>query len=455
MLNVDTIKIPNIESNGIKMEFLNTIDWSIWGPCLAVLVLITLSGFFSSSETALTAVSRARMHSLEKEGDKRAKTVNLLLESKDRLIGALLLGNNLVNILASAIATAFFINLVGESGVVYATLIMTLIVLIFAEVLPKTYALNNSDKLALAIAPIIRVVVFVFSPVTALISHIVYFTMKICGVRAEEGNLASLAEQELRGAIDLAHENEGEDIRTRESTEKRAMLRSILDLVDVEVEDVMTHRRHVVSINADEAIETIVDQVLNSPYTRLPVWQDDNDNIIGVIHAKVLLKEMRAVSGKIDDLDIKTIVLEPWFIPETTSLFDQLQAFRERKEHFAVVVDEYGSFQGIATLEDILEEIVGEIDDEHDLAVAGVKAQGDGTYLVDGTVTIRDLNREFDWELPDEDYVTVAGLILHESQMVPDAGQSFAFYGYRFKIMKRLRNQLTLISVKPPVMKEN
>ena len=455
LIIVNTINVPNIESNGIKMDFLNTIDWSIWGPVSAILILVALSGFFSSSETALTAVSRARMHAMEKEGDRRAKTVNALLESKDRLIGALLLGNNLVNILASAIATAFFINLVGESGVVYATLIMTLVVLIFAEVLPKTYALNNSDKLALAIAPIIRLVVYVFSPITALISHIVYFTMKICGVKAEEGNLASLAEQELRGAIDLAHENEGTDSKIKESTEKRAMLRSILDLVDVEVEDVMTHRRHVASVNADDPMESIVDQVLNSPYTRLPVWQDDNDNIVGVIHAKILLKELRTVSGDISELDIKTIALEPWFIPETTSLFDQLQAFRERKEHFAVVVDEYGSFQGIATLEDILEEIVGEIDDEHDLAVAGVKAQGDGTYFVDGTVTIRDLNREFDWELPDEDYVTVAGLILHESQMLPEVGQSFAFYGYRFKIMKRVRNQLTLISVKPPVMKED
>lgn len=437
------------------MDIITSIDWSLWGPPLAVLGLICLSGFFSGSETALTAVSKARMHSLEKDGETRAKTVNGLLDSKDRLIGALLLGNNLVNILASAIATAFFINLVGEAGVVYATLIMTLIVLIFAEVLPKTYALNNADKLALKIAPIIRLVVLVFSPITALISHIVYFTLKVLGIKGDDGNLSSLAEQELRGAIDLAHENDNaEDEKRRESTEKRAMLRSILDLVDVEVEDVMTHRRNVVSIDANRPMEEIVDQVLNSPYTRIPVWKSDTDDILGVIHAKVLLRELRSAGGNINQMDIRTMVLEPWFIPETTSLFDQLQAFRERKEHFAIVVDEYGSFQGIVTLEDILEEIVGEIDDEHDVAVPGVRAQADGTYLVDGTVTIRDLNREFDWDLPDEHYVTIAGLILHESQMVPESGQNFSFYDYRFNIVKRVRNQLTLISIRPPIMQE-
>lgn len=435
------------------MEFLSSIDWSLWGPILSILLLICLSGFFSGSETALTAVSRARMHALEKDGDGRAVVVNRLIERKDRLIGALLLGNNLVNILASAIATALFIRLVGESGVVYATLIMTAIVLIFAEVLPKTYALNNSDKMALAIAPLVRVVVFVFSPVSVLVEKIVQITLKILKISVNDVDMAMMAHQELRGAIDLAHESEQQrdEDSTRESSEKRAMLRSILDLVDVTVEDVMTHRRGVTAICVDEPVGTIVDQVLGSPYTRIPVWEGDNDNVVGVIHAKALLRELRSLNGDIDSLGIKTVLLEPWFIPETTTLFDQLQAFRERKEHFAIVVDEYGSFQGIVTLEDILEEIVGEIDDEHDTTVAGVRAQADGSYLIDGMVTIRDLNRDLDWDLPDEDYTTLAGLLLHESKMLPEAGQRFSFYGYTFKIMKRQRNQITLISVNPPI----
>jgi len=432
------------------MEFINTIDWSFWWPIPSILLLICMSAFFSGSETALTAVSRARMLTLEKEGNPRAAIVNLLIEHRDRLIGALLLGNNLVNILASALATAFFINLVGEAGVVYATLVMTLVVLIFAEVLPKTYALANHDKMALFIAPVIRAVVFVFSPITNMISQIVNMTLRILGVHAGNPNMADLAVQELRGAIELAHEHENGDGVMRESSEKRAMLRSILDLVDVDIEDVMTHRSNVVALDGDAPMNQLVDEVLNSPYTRLPVWQDEPDNIIGVIHAKILLRELRSVSGNIERLDIKTMLLDPWFVPETTTLYDQLQAFRERKEHFAIVVDEYGSWQGIVTLEDILEEIVGEIDDEQDLTATGIRQEMDGTYLIDGTATVRDVNRELDWNLPDEHYTTMAGLIIHESKMIPEAGQNFIFFGHRFTIVTREKRQITLIRVAAP-----
>lgn len=386
------------------------------------------------------------MSVLEKEGDKRAAIVNVLIERKDRLIGALLLGNNLVNILASAIATAFFINLVGEAGVVYATLIMTVIVLVFAEVLPKTYALANSDKMALAIAPLIRVVVFVFYPVTATISKLVNGTLRTLGLTNDDADLADMAQQELRGAIDLAHGHEG-DNPERESSEKRAMLRSILDLVDVDIEDVMTHRSNVTALDASNPVDILVDDVLNSPYTRLPVYKDNADDIVGIIHAKILLRELRNVNGDVSKLDIKTVLIEPWFVPETTTLFDQLQAFRERKEHFAIVVDEYGAFQGIVTLEDILEEIVGEIDDEQDFSVLGIRDQGDGAYFIDGTVSVRDVNRELDWNLPDEGYTTIAGLIIHESKMIPEVGQSFIFHGTRFTIMMRERHQITVLKV--------
>jgi Mg2+/Co2+ transporter CorB len=228
------------------------------------------------------------------------------------------------------------------------------------------------------------------------------------------------------------------------------MLRSILDLVDVDVEDVMTHRSNVTTLNIESSIEQIVDDVLDSPYTRIPVWKNDKDNIIGIIHAKILLKELRHIGGSVEKLSIDSILMEPWFVPETTTLFDQLQAFRERKEHFAIVVDEYGAFQGIVTLEDVLEEIVGEIDDEQDLETTGIHVQDDGSYLVEGTLTVRDLNRELDWNLPDEDYTTIAGLIIYESKMVPDVGQSFLFYGYRFQIMQRERNQITSLKITAP-----
>ena len=235
-----------------------------------------------------------------------------------------------------------------------------------------------------------------------------------------------------------------------ETQEQRAMLRSVLDLEHVEVCEIMTHRKNVMMVDASKSQTQIVEEVLDSPYTRLPLWKDDFDNIIGVIHVKMLIKELRAHEGNVTTPDIESLVTEPWFIPETTTLFDQLQAFRQRREHFAIVVDEYGSYMGIVTLEDIIEEIVGEIEDEMDEIVAGVRKQPNGTFLVDGDVTIRDLNREFDWDLPDEDYSTIAGLILHEAQIIPDPGQSFNFYGMRFDVVKRQRNQITLVRITSP-----
>jgi len=414
---------------------------------LCIIILLFLSGFFSGSETAMTAASRARLHGWEKEGNKRAGLVNRIRARKERLIGALLLGNNLVNILASALATSVLIDIFGPSGVVYATLAMTILVLIFSEVLPKTYALHNADKMTVAIAPIINIVVILFAPIAESVNWIVRQTLKLFGT---DLSLVSKGEhlEVLRGVIELHEGDEGDG---GEAQEQRAMLRSILDLKEVDVEEVMTHRKNVIMIDANDPIEKIIDDVLGSAYTRLPVFKDDNDNIIGVLHAKALLRELRAAAGVHQHINVEDIAADPWFVPESTTLVDQLQAFRARREHFAVVVDEYGTFMGIVTLEDILEEIVGEIDDEHDEAVTGVKQLKNGRFLVDGDVTIRDLNREFDWELPGhEDYSTIAGLIIHEAQTIPDQGQSFTFYDFQFDIVKRQRNQLMQVRVSAP-----
>lgn len=407
----------------------------------AIFVLLLLSGFFSGSETAMTAASKVRLHSREKGGDERAGLVNRIRDKKDRMIGALLLGNNLVNILASALATSVLIKIFGEAGVVYATLVMTFLVLIFAEVLPKTYALHHAETMALRIAPFIQFVVFIFAPITETVTWIVRRCLKLIGIDISKVGAGSHLEL-LRGAIDM-HEGPEE-----ETLEQRAMLRSILDLAEVDVEDIMVHRKNAVMIDADMPVEEIVEAVLASPYTRLPLWRNDPDNIIGVIHAKLLLKELNAHDGSTEAINIENVAMVPWFIPDTTHLYDQLQAFRARKEHFAIVVDEYGSFMGIVTLEDILEEIVGEIDDEHDITVPGVKRLGTKTFLIDGTVTIRDLNREFDWNLPDGDYSTLAGLILTEAQMVPKTGQKFSFHGFSFDIVRKMRHQITKIRVK-------
>jgi Mg2+/Co2+ transporter CorB len=418
-------------------------------PIIAIAILLCLSAFFSGSETALTAASKVRLTAKAREGNKRASMVNKIRDQKDRMIGALLLGNNLVNILASALATSVLIKVFGPSGVFYATFVMTLLVLIFAEVLPKTYAFHYADTMSMRIAPAIRFVIMIFAPVTETVTFIVRGVLRLFGVDISKVTAGSHLEL-LRGVIDM-HDGKG-----KETQEQRAMLRSILDLFDVDVEDIMIHRQNVKMIDADADIEKSIEDVLSSPYTRLPLWRGDQDNIIGIVHARWLIRELqkaekeKAEKGKAKKLKIESVALEPWFIPETTNLFDQLQAFRERKEHFALVVDEYGTFQGIVTLEDILEEIVGEIDDEHDMEVEGVRKIQDGSYLVDGTVTIRDLNREFDWRLPDEEYSTLAGLILFESQSLPETGQCFRFHKFRFDIIKRARNQITLIRVTPP-----
>lgn len=408
----------------------------------AIALLLILSAFFSGSETALTGASRPLMHQLEVTGNSRAVIVNQLQEKQGSLIGAILIGNNLVNILASALATSLLITQFGEAGIIYATLSMTALVVMFSEILPKTYALQNADRMALSIGPIIRPVVFVLSPLTHATQSIVRLTLRLFGIKLGAGESFFSHNEELRGAIEL-HEGSDEAVQ-----HERAMLRSVLDLAEVEVGEIMVHRKTVIMVNLDDTPQDIVEQVLESPYTRVPLWRDQPDNIVGIIHAKELLRALHGDPEAGAKLDIEELAADPWFVPETTRLLDQLHAFRSRHEHFAVVVDEYGTLMGVVTLEDILEEIVGDIADEHDVSVPGLRPQHDGSYIVDGNFTIRDLNRQLEWSLPDEEAATVAGLVLHESRRIPEVGQTFLFYGIRFEIMRRQRHQITAIRVK-------
>lgn len=425
---------------------------SIFLTALLVMVLVALSGFFSLAETALTSASRAKMLTLAQEGNWRAKVVNFLLAKNDKMLAALLLGNNLINILASAITTELMLRLFDKNGIAIATVLMTVIVLIFAEVLPKSWALHRADNLAMAIAPAVRIILYVLNPITSALSWIVRKTAALFGANFEQVKY-SISIEELRGAIEM-HQGDHHTV-DQEETEtirhERAMMKSVLDLADVTVSEVMTHRRNAEMLDASLSPTEVIDRSLASQFSRLPIYQDNPENIVGVIHTKLLMRQLRAMEGSREEVDILSLVSEPWFIPETTTLFDQLQQFRERREHFALVVDEYGTWLGIVTLEDILEEIVGQIDDEHDHVKQHVHddPQGDGSYVIDGTTTIRDINRRFDWNLPDEDYATVAGLVLYESQAVPDIGQSFTFYNYRFDILERHRHQITKVRVTP------
>lgn len=410
---------------------------------IAILLLIASSAFFSGSETALTAASPARMHELERKGDSRARIVNRLITSRERLIGAVLLGNNLVNILASALATSLFLTLFGDAGVVYATIVMTALVLVFAEVLPKTYAINNSDRMALVVAPILRVVVRLFGPITVAVEVIVKTILKQLGADITRSIDEATAHEEIRGAIDL-HARAGIVVK-----DHRDMLGGVLDLNDLAVADIMIHRTNMEAINADEPTQAIVDAALASPHSRLPLWRGEQDNVVGILHVKNLLRAIAANKGKATGIDVVALANPPWFVPDTTTVQDQLNAFLKRKAHFAVVVDEYGEMMGLVTLEDILEEIVGDIKDEHDIEVKGVRQMADGSVSVEGSVPIRDLNRALDWSLPDEEANTIAGLVIHEAQHIPEPGQAFTFYGFRMQVTGRERNRITGLTIRP------
>jgi len=408
-----------------------------------VIGLILISAFFSGSETALTATSRARMHELERRGNRRAATVNRLIAAPERLIGSVLLGNNLMNILASALATTVFVELFGTAGVALATLAMTALVLIFGEVMPKTYAILNPDRFALAVAPLIRASVAVFAPFVSGVEAIVRLTFRLFGVDITDARKLLTAQEELRGAINL-HHREGAFIKR-----DRDMLGGILDLSELELSDVMVHRTNMHTIDASQPPGEIITDVLKSGHTRIPVWKDNQDNIIGILHAKDLLAALQAAGGDAAKIDIEAVTTPPWFVPDSTSVADQLNAFLRRKVHFAIIVDEYGEVMGLVTLEDVLEEIVGEISDEHDVAVSGVRREAAGSYVVEGSVPIRDLNRLNDWHLPDEEATTIAGLVLHEARMIPEIGQAFTFHGFRFEVLRKRRNQLTSLRITP------
>jgi Mg2+/Co2+ transporter CorB len=423
------------------------LDATSWATIGAIIVLLAMSAFFSGSETALTAASRGKLHSMADKGSNGAKRALHLTEDTERLIGAVLLGNNLVNILAAALATSLFTRLFGDSGVALATLVMTLLVLVFAEVLPKTYAITNSEGAASFVSAPIRVIVFILSPIVGAVRWFVRGMLRIMGADMSGLDGGDAAQQEIAGAIALGH-SEGNFQK-----DDRDRLLGALDLKDREVEEIMLHRSNIEIINGDDTPEKIVSQSLASNYTRLPIYKDEPENIIGVIHAKDLLREVdRLVRGEglgIDALDIFSIAREPYFVPETTPLDDQMREFLRRKAHFALVVDEYGDLQGLITLEDILEEIVGEITDEHDEDAEILDGQDEnGNFEIDGAATIRDVNRIHDWNLPDEEANTIAGLVIHEAQMIPTLGQVFSFHGFRFEIAGRDQNRITMLKVR-------
>ena len=408
----------------------------------AIVLLIAMSAFFNLSETGLTASSRARMHALEQEANSKAILVNRLLSKPEKMIGTVLLGNTLVDVLAASLASTLAVSLVGDIGVAYATGIVTVLIVIFAAVLPKTFALAAPDTTALFVAPIMRGIIWLFTPLTTAIEYVVRAILRLTpSTKDDEANILS-AHEEIRGTIDL---------QAKEGTVGRGdanMLGGVLDLRDLQVADIMIHRTKMGTLNADDPPEAIIEEILKSQYTRIPLWKGQPENIVAVLHTKDLLAALGRSGWDPSKLEVMSFAQEPWFVPDTTSLKDQLNQFLKRKAQMALVVDEYGEVQGLITLEDILEEIVGQIADEHDTGDVHVRPQADGTVNVDGTVAVRDLNRQMDWNLPDDEWTTIAGLVIHEAQTIPEPGQIFTFHGYRFEILRKSRNKISALRIK-------
>lgn len=426
-------------------------DTAFWVTSGAILILLILSGFFSGSETALTVASRAKLRTRAAKGSKGAQRALDITDDKERLIGSILLGNNLTNILAASLATALFTRMFGDNGVALATLIMTLLVLVFAEVLPKSYAITNPENAAMNVSRLIRAIIFLFSPFVAAVRALVRGILWVFGVRTDPGGQMLAVREEIAGAISLGHDEGAVE------KEDRDRLLGALDLGDRSIEEIMRHRSEIEMIDVALPPQDILEKVLQSAHTRIPIFKGDPENIIGVLHAKDLLRAMyaRTLGSAVSDstfegFDVFEVAMPPYFVPETTPLDDQMRQFLRRQSHFALVVDEYGVLQGLITLEDILEEIVGEITDEFDpdSELELVRSE-DGEWTVDGATTIRDLNRAADWNLPDEEAITIAGLIIHEAQLIPTQGQVFSFHNFRFEVLERKANRLTRLRIRP------
>ena len=402
-----------------------------------IIILIIISGMFSGSETSVTSVNRSKIHKLANKGDKRAKKLLNLIDKKNELISSILVGNNIVNILASVLATAILIEYFGSNGIFYSTLVMTCLIVIFAEVLPKNIALIKADRFALFFSWPLTIFVKIFYPINLILKSLNLVIYKIFGIDHKKKNIS--VTEDIRNMIDM-HEDEG-DLHKDESS----MINAILDLKEITVEKIMTHRKNIFSFDINET-DKIYSIIAKSSFSRIPVWQDNPNNILGIIHAKNILSNLDH-EGKIDIKKIKESIIKPWFIPETTRVKDQLNEFINRKEKIAFVVDEYGELMGLISLEDIIEEIVGNIFDEKDFSTIGIRRIKDNQYRIRGDVNIRDINRELDIKLPENNASTLAGYLIYKTEAFPEVGQTFKFNDIIYEILNKNKNQITQIKV--------
>ena len=411
-----------------------------WIYLLLIVILVIVSGFLSGSETAITAVSKARIITKAKEGNKKAKFVKNLISRKEDLIASLLLSNNLVNVLSSALATAFLYKIFGNSGIIYATLLMTIILVIFAEVLPKTYALNRPTRTSLAIGRILIALVYLLKPFIKFINLFVKFFLKNLTKKTLQFSNQQI-EEELKGAIDLYGTSDSD------SKQEKMMLQNVLTLSDTTVDEIITHRSNIFSIDIESTMADISKKISNSKFTRIPIWQNVPENIVGILDSRSIIAD-KFSKNSLTKKEFTSLIKKPWFIPESTDLLDQLIAFKNKKEHLALVIDEYGELLGLVTLEDIIEEIVGDIVDEIDTPNSHIVEHLDGSVYVEGLVSLRDLNKTYSWNLPDEDASTIGGFIINLAKRIPLYGEIINYKNLRFKILSHSRKKIIRLEIK-------
>lgn len=404
-----------------------------------IIISLILSALISSSETALTGVSRGRLSAMINQKHTGALRVWRILDKPKQFISTLLLMNNFVNIVSSAAITLMFVKLFGDKGAVYSTVTMTVLVVIFGEIIPKSIAIARPTESSIRLARFVSFLVTISVPFVMILQFVVDAIFKLIGFQSKGLVDEDVLREELRGSIDVSHQS-GAVFK-----DEKDRLGGLLDLRDLDVSDVMMHRKDITMMDVDMPVKELISEILKTPYTRVPLYQDNTENIVGVLHAKDVLRALIDAETGFNDINILDVMRKPWFIPETTPVTIQLNKFLSHRNHFALVVDEYGGLRGLITLEDILEEIVGDIRDEHDVEIPGLRHHPDGSYVINGKTSIRDLNRKTSWRLPDDNYTTVAGLIIHESKTIPEKGQSFLFFGVRFEILERERNQITKI----------
>jgi Mg2+/Co2+ transporter CorB len=404
----------------------------------ALFILIILSGFFSSSETGLMAINRYRLKHLANSGHRGARLAQNLLTRPDRLIGLILLGNNMVNILAASIATVIAMRLFGDNGIWISTLVMTVIVLIFAEVAPKTVAALYPEKVAFPASYVLVVLLKLLNPIVWLVNSFANLLLRPFGVKTDVVALERLNREELRTLV-----TEGGQI----SNDHQRMLVNILDLEQASVEDVMVPRGDIVGIDLDDDWSDILSQLTQTMYTRLPVYKENIDNVVGLLHIRTIISKLSLGGLRFEDL--QRSVRRPYFVPEGTSLTRQLLEFQGKERRMALVVDEYGDIQGLVTLDDILEEIVGEFTPEGRGRSRSMRRLDDGNYLVDGSTSVRTLNRRLDWDLPFDEAHTLGGLLIEEMENIPVGKCSIQIGPHIMTIVDIRDNVIHKVLIKP------